>query len=413
MGARWRHQLGDAVDQLQGREHQFTRILVGLQRLCVAFATAVNQISAALLEPVHGKRWTRTVTQQALQPSAVGRFDAHPGIDREAAAVAAGSCTPGHVFGVTGLNVAACHKGPQDLGARMACAMERALAQRQSPVLLMGTDCPELRATHIDDKNQPVHKRTALGRMGHENVTFAIPVAGQPIVAYMGDDARGEYIYKFVSGAKWESQDANPANRLATGSKYLDRGTLFVAKFRDDGVGEWIELSMKNPIVAANPDFEFTSDAEVAIFTRLAADAVGVTRMDRPEWGGVNPRNGEIYFTLTNNSNRTVDGEISTDAANPRFYRDVRGTRQQLGNVNGHIIRLAEAKPTDARFKWDIHLFASEAGADKAMVNLSNLSDANDLSSPDGLVFSPATRICWIQTDDGVYTDQTNCMMRN
>jgi len=261
------------------------------------------------------------------------------------------------------------------------------------------------------DKNQPVHKRTALGRMGHENVTFAIPVAGQPIVAYMGDDARGEYIYKFVSDAKWESQDANPANRLATGSKYLDRGTLFVAKFRDDGAGEWIELSMKNPIVAANPDFEFTSDAEVAIFTRLAADAVGATRMDRPEWGGVNPRNGEIYFTLTNNSNRTVDGEVSTDAANPRFYSDMRGTRRQLGNVNGHIIRMAEAKPTDARFKWDIYLFSSEAGADKAMVNLSNLSDANDMSSPDGLVFSPATGICWIQTDDGAYTDQTNCMM--
>jgi len=168
---------------------------------------------------------------------------------------------------------------------------------------------------------------------------------------------------------------------------------------------------MKNPIVAANPDFEFTSDAEVAIFTRLDADAVGATRMDRPECGGVNPRNGEIYFKLTNNSNRTVDGEISADAANPRFYSGMRGTRQQLGNLNGHIIRLAEARPTDARFKWDIYLFASEAGADKAMVNLSNLSDANDLSSPDGLVFSPATGICWIQTDDGAYTDQTNCML--
>ena len=261
------------------------------------------------------------------------------------------------------------------------------------------------------DPKQPVHKRTALGRMAHENATFARPVAGEPIVAYMGDDSRGEYIYKFVSEAKWNVQDANPSNRLATGSKYLDKGTLYVAKFRDDGTGQWIELSMKNPIVAANPDFEFSSDAEVAIFTRLAADAVGATRMDRPEWAGVNPRNCEVYITLTNNGNRTVDGELATDAANPRSYKDMKGTREQLGNVNGHILRLAEVKLSDSRFRWDIYLFGAEAGADKARVNLSNLTDANDLSSADGLVFSQTTGICWIQTDDGAYTDQTNCML--
>ncbi len=261
------------------------------------------------------------------------------------------------------------------------------------------------------DKAQPVHKRTALGRMAHENVSFARPVAGQPIVAYMGDDARGEYIYKFVSDAPWEPRDANAANRLAVGNKYLDKGTLFVAKFRDNGTGEWIELSMKNPIVAANPDFAFTSDADVAIFTRLAADAVGATKMDRPEWAGVNPRNGEVYITLTNNTSRTVDGEVAADAANPRVYQDMKGTRASNGNVNGHIMRLAEATPADKRFKWDIYLMASEAGADRSKVNLSNLTDANDLSSPDGLVFSPATGICWIQTDDGAYTDVTNCMM--
>ena len=261
------------------------------------------------------------------------------------------------------------------------------------------------------DGGQILRKRTALGRMAHENVTFATPVAGQAVVAYMGDDSRGEYIYKFVSGATWDARDASPANRLAAGDKYLDKGTLYVAKFKDNGTGEWVELSMRNPIVAANPDFEFKSDAEVAIFTRLAADAVGATKMDRPEWAGVNPRNGEVYITLTNNSNRTVDGEVSADAANPRVYTDMKGTRASNGNVNGHIVRLAEARPTDAAFKWDIYLFASEAGADKGMVNLSNLTDANDLSSPDGLVFSPATGICWIQTDDSAYTDQTNCML--
>jgi uncharacterized protein len=258
------------------------------------------------------------------------------------------------------------------------------------------------------DKTQSIRKRTALGRFGHENVTFDRVVAGQSVVAYMGDDARGEYIYKFVSAALWDPKDAEPANRLAAGDKYLDKGTLFVARFKDDGTGEWVELSMNNPAIANSSYFEFKSDADVAVFTRLAADAVGATKMDRPEWAGVNPKNGEVYITLTNNSNRTA---ATADSANPRVYTDMKGSKEQKGNVNGHIVRLAATKPSDTTFKWDIYLFGSEAGADQSTVNLSNLSDENDLSSPDGLVFSQATGICWIQTDDGAYTDQTNCMM--
>ena len=258
---------------------------------------------------------------------------------------------------------------------------------------------------------QALRKRTTLGRFAHETCNFSTPVAGQPIVAYMGDDARGEYMYKFVSIALWNTADANASDKLAVGDKYLDNGTLYVAKFKADGMGEWLELSMKNPIVASNPDFEFKSDADVAIFTRLAADAVGATKMDRPEWGGVNPRNGEVYFTLTNNANRSVDGEFGVDAANPRMYSDMKGAKENKGNVNGHIIRLAQSKPTDSTFKWDIYVFSAEAGADKGLVNMSNLTAVNDMSSPDGLVFSDVSGICWIQTDDGAYTDVTNCMM--
>ena len=258
------------------------------------------------------------------------------------------------------------------------------------------------------DKSQPVRKRTGLGRFAHESVAFAKPVAGQPIVAYMGDDARGEYIYKFVSDAKWDPKDASPANRLAAGDKYLDKGTLFAARFKDNGSGEWLELSMNNPVIAGSSYFEFKSNADVAIFTRLAADAVGATKMDRPEWNGVHPRTGEVYFTLTNNSNRSA---ATADAANPRAYTDMKGSKEQKGNVNGHIVRLADASPAGSSFKWDIYVFGAEAGADKSAVNLSNLTDDNDMSAPDGLVFSPATGICWIQTDDGAYTDKTNCMM--
>ncbi len=258
------------------------------------------------------------------------------------------------------------------------------------------------------DKNAVLRKRTALGRMGHENATFARAVAGQPVVAYMGDDARGEYIYKFVSSAVWDAADAQPANRLAAGDKYLDKGTLFVARFKGDGTGEWLELSMNNPVIAGSSYFEFKNDADVAVFTRLAADAVGATRMDRPEWAGVNPKNGEVYITLTNNSARTV---ATVDSANPRVYTDLKAGKEQKGNVNGHIVRMSQKSPADAAFQWDIYLFAAEADADKASVNLSSLTDDNDLSSPDGLVFSKATGVCWIQTDDGAYTDKTNCML--
>ncbi|TXH91048.1 MAG: PhoX family phosphatase [Rhodoferax sp.] len=260
--------------------------------------------------------------------------------------------------------------------------------------------------------NEPVRKRTALGRIAHESVSFAAPVVGQPVVAYMGDDSRGEYMYKYVSAARWDAADATPAKRLAAGDKYLNKGTLYAAKFKADGTGEWLELSLNNPIVSANPDFEFGSDADIAVFTRLAADAVNATKMDRPEWGGINPRNGEFYMTLTNNSNRTVDGEMGVDAPNPRTYSDLKGgTKESKGNVHGHIIRVAEGKPSDTSFRWDIYVFGAESDADTARVNLSRLTEENDMSAPDGLAFSAATGICWIQTDDGAYTDKTNCMM--
>ncbi len=253
-----------------------------------------------------------------------------------------------------------------------------------------------------------VRKRTALGRLAHESVSFAKPVAGQPIVAYMGDDARGEYVYKFVSAALWDPRDAHPARRLAAGDKYLDQGTLYAARFKDDGTGEWLELSPGNPVLASSTGVEFKTEADVCVHTRLAADVMGATRMDRPEWSGVNPRNGEVYFTLTNNANRSL---ANVDAANPRAYVDSKDGKSQRGNVNGHILRLAEARPHDKVFRWDVFLFGAEAGSDTSRINLSNLTEANDLSSPDGLVFSQATGICWIQTDDSAYTDQSNCMM--
>lgn len=250
-------------------------------------------------------------------------------------------------------------------------------------------------------------KRTALGRFAHEGAWPGPVVPGKPLVWYMGCDSRNEYIYKYVSNAVWDPADA--ARGMAAGDKYLDDGKLYVAKFKADGSGEWVELKFgSNNITAAYAPYAFADQADVLINTRLAADAAGATKMDRPEWGAVNPANGEVYMTLTNNnaSNRTL---ASTDAANPRFYSDPKGGK---GNPNGHIIRWAEnnGDVTATGFKWDVFLFGARATADAANVNLSNLTAANDFSSPDGLWFAK-NGLLWIQTDDGAYTDTTNCMM--
>ncbi|MFO0010200.1 MAG: PhoX family protein [Betaproteobacteria bacterium] len=266
-------------------------------------------------------------------------------------------------------------------------------------------------------------KRTTMGRFAHEGAWPAKAVAGKPLVWYQGDDSRGEYIYKYVSNALWDPADASRTDKLAVGDKYLNSGKLYVARFNADGTGNWIELVFGvNNLTAANTTYAFADQADVLINTRIAADIVGATKMDRPEWGAVDPVNGTVYMTLTNNSEslRTVVPPAAgasaraarVDAANPRHYNDPRETGQnQRGNPNGHIIRWLEPSPEALTFNWDIFLFGARAGRDAASINVSGLSADNDFSSPDGLWFSQATNICWIQTDDGAYTDVTNCML--
>ncbi|WP_396440735.1 PhoX family protein [Limnohabitans sp.] len=255
--------------------------------------------------------------------------------------------------------------------------------------------------------NSTPAKRVAMGRFAHEAAVCGIPKAGEPLAFYMGCDSRNEYIYKFVSTAVWDPRDVGGG--LVAGDKYLSEGKLYAARFDATGQGEWLELTIANPRIANFATYKFANQADVLVNPRLAADAVGATKMDRPEWGAVNHRNGEIYFALTNNSaaNRTP---TKVDAANPRAYMDVDG-KKGIGNPNGHIIRFKEAdnKSTAKAFAWDIFLFGAEEDAGDA--NLSGLSDKNAFSSPDGMWFSKATGICWIQTDDGAMTDESNCMM--
>ena len=250
-------------------------------------------------------------------------------------------------------------------------------------------------------------QRVACGRFVHEAAVFATPVAGKPLVVYMGCDGRNEYIYKFVSTAAWDPKDIGRG--LAAGNKYLDEGQLFAAKFNEDGSGQWLPLDIANPQISGYTKFPFANQAEVLVYARLAADAVGATPMDRPEWGAVNPANGEIYFALTNNSDRNrMPG--TTNAANPRAYADPDG-KKRAGNPHGHVLRFKElaASGPSRRFQWDIYVFGAEETS--GAMNLSGLTRSNSFASPDGLWFSKATGICWIQTDDGSMTDKSNCML--
>lgn len=231
----------------------------------------------------------------------------------------------------------------------------------------------------FDPDSTPV-KRTALGRFAHEGLVFAQPQPGQPLVAYMGDDARGEYIYKFVS------RDRYTPGRAA--SALLDHGTLYAARFHDDGSGEWRALDIDDPAFAAAAEAAgvvFDDQGDVLINTRLAADVAGATPMDRPEWGAVDPDTGWVYFTLTNNTARTAD---DVDAANPRGP-----------NPYGHIIRFLErdGRGDATTFDWD--LFLLSGSEDDSLGPDGNPLTADSIhASPDGLWFDD-NGLLWIQTD--------------
>ena len=238
-------------------------------------------------------------------------------------------------------------------------------------------------------------KRTALGRFRHEGCWPGELTAGRPVVFYSGDDARFEYVYKFVSAANWNPADANPSDRLATGAKYMDQGTLYVARFNDDGTGDWLPLTPESATSGGQTLGSLFGDLDdIILNTRAAADALGATPMDRPEWTAVNPVNGDVYLTLTNNSSRTT-----ANAANPR-----------TNNVNGHVIRWHDAD-NQVSFTWDIFVFGSDAAA-APDINRSGLTDLNQFASPDGMGFD-SRGILWIQTDNGgnAVASQTNDQM--
>ena len=224
----------------------------------------------------------------------------------------------------------------------------------------------------MDPTSTPV-KRTALGRKCTESATCTLTRDGR-VAVYMGDDARFEFIYKFVS------RDRARPGGYAANRDLLDHGTLYAARFDASGQGAWLELP--------NGDNGHADQAEVLVHARLAASARGATPMDRPEWVAIHPRTAEVFVSLTNNSQRGAPGRPAVDAANPR-----------ANNLGGHIMRWTEAGADAAAttFTWSHFVLAGDPtvpGTDARYPS----PQADAFGAPDGLHFDSAG-LLWIQTD--------------
>jgi secreted PhoX family phosphatase len=230
----------------------------------------------------------------------------------------------------------------------------------------------------IDPATGKSTKLTALGRFKHENAEVVVNKDGR-VVVYLGDDERGEMLYRFVSNGVFVEGGDN--------STLLHDGKLYAAKFNDDGTGEWLDLARAG----------MTPDATV-VFAREAATAVGATTMDRPEWVAAHPFKAEVYVALTNNRNRGVKENQPVNAANPRAE-----------NHYGHIVRWNPSNEDHAAdsFVWDMYVLAGNptvhsdiyAGSD-------NITADNMFNSPDGIRFDSLGNL-WIQTD-GNYSNEKN-----
>ena len=229
-----------------------------------------------------------------------------------------------------------------------------------------------------DPSSTPV-KHTALGRIAHEGATVTLARDGR-VVVYMGDDAQNEYVYKFVSrDAVQPGQPRGHLQRCSTPAR-----STWPSSTRD-GSGQWLELTQGvNGLDAASG---FPSQAEVVTFARLAADRVGATKMDRPEWIAVHPQTGEVYVTLTNNTTRGSTGG-AVDAGEPAGQQRVRPHRA--------LERDAAPTPAAATFRWNIFVLAGDPRSADAAKRGNIKGDA--FGSPDGL-WIDGRGVLWIQTD--------------
>ncbi|HWN34509.1 MAG TPA: PhoX family phosphatase [Pseudonocardia sp.] len=241
----------------------------------------------------------------------------------------------------------------------------------------------------LDPTSTPV-KHTALGRFKHEGANVRLAPDGRA-VAYLGDDERFDYLYKFVSRDRFDP-DGTPEARAAN-KTLLENGTLYVATLtgaapaldgRHHGGGSWLPLVEGNTSRVPGMSVE-----EVLVFTRLAADKAGATKMDRPEDVQPHPKTGRVYVALTNNTDRGAAGKTGTDEANPR-----------VGNKHGQVLELAEHgdDPTGTAFDWSLLLVCGDPAAPDTYFGGFDKTQVSPISCPDNLDFDSHGNL-WIATD--------------
>ncbi|MBX7433708.1 PhoX family phosphatase [Mycobacterium sp. Y57] len=252
-----------------------------------------------------------------------------------------------------------------------------------------------------DPQSTPV-KHTAMGRLKHEGATIYVADDGT-VVSYTGDDQRFDYMYKFVSSKKVQP-GTDPA-AMAHNMTILDEGTLYVAKLSSDipadqidgsgnlpptgsfaGSGTWIPLLHSGADGHAESLVEGVTAQEAAVFTRMAADKAGATKMDRPEDFEADPKTGKVYVALTNNDERGAPGEAAADAANPRN-----------DNKSGQILEITDDH-TGTDFTWDLLLVCGDPQAADTYYGGFDKSKVSPISCPDNLAFDSHGNL-WISTD--------------
>lgn len=252
------------------------------------------------------------------------------------------------------------------------------------------------------DPNSTPVKHSAMGRFKHEGANIFVTDDGT-VVAYTGDDERFDYMYKFVSTRK--VQPGRDAAAMANNMAILDEGTLYVAKLSSDipateidgsgklpskgsfaGTGTWLPLLRSGPNAQAESLVDGVTAQEVAVFTRMAADKAGATKMDRPEDFEADPRTGKVYVALTNNSERGAAGEAAPDAPNPRN-----------DNKSGQILEITD-QHAGTDFTWDLLLVCGDPEAADTYYGGFDKTQVSPISCPDNLAFDSHGNL-WISTD--------------
>ncbi len=231
-------------------------------------------------------------------------------------------------------------------------------------------------------------KHTAMGRFKHEGANVILTRDGH-VAAYMGDDERFDYVYRFISRDTFRRGNGMAASRH--NQSLLSHGDLSVARFTgngledgvSDGTGEWLPLTRNGRSMVPG----FTIE-EVLVHTRLAADAVQPTKMDRPEDVEPNLHNGRIYVACTNNTDRgKVDKEGPTEP-NPRS-----------ANKDGHIVEITPKRGdhTSRYFSWNLLLICGDPATAGTYFG-GYAGQVSPISCPDNVAFDSVGNL-WVSTD--------------